>query len=108
MGGGPILFEEIPFDPWIQNALVKQCFPRERELKAQHRIFGSDRPILKDAERRWLSGQVQCQSFDTISGEMLLAGKRLGLKIGCLKIFGSPSKANDSAVSVLLGLRVPA
>lgn len=107
MGGGPILFEEILFDRWVQIALAKQLLPKNRELNPQHKIFGSDRPIVKPAEQHWLSEQVRCQSYDTSSGELLLAGKRLSLKIGCLKVFSGPAESMELVLDTLVRIRVP-
>jgi len=107
LGGGPILFEEIPFDPWIQIALSKQILQRTFELDAKSKIFGSDRLIQKSAEKTWLSEQLACQSYDTLSSELLLAGKRLSIKIGCLKVYQEKPDALATLIDSLERLRVP-
>jgi hypothetical protein len=104
MGGGPILYEEINFDPWVQNSLSKHASPLKN---TSSKTFGSDREIVKDSEKQWLASHLNCQSYDTFSGELLLAGKRLGIRVGCIKFFDSDSKSLQSIVDFWNGFRIP-
>lgn len=85
VGGSPVLYEELSFDPEVQLHLRQTVLgtPPERPLQ----LFGADRELPDPELRRWLRANLHCQATDDFTAELLLIGKRFGTRIGCLRVF---------------------
>ena len=103
IGSSPVLYEEIAFDRDVQRLITQTLV--KRPLEMENRLFGVDRPVTDAETKKWIYANLECQAADEISAELLIMGKRLGTRIGCLKVFGNakdPVKQLQEAWAALI------
>jgi hypothetical protein len=76
---GPLLYEDIPFDRETQQRLHRGL---ERETGEHGAVFGPDR-MIRDAESvQWIKSHLGSKAIDPLAGEVLLLGKKHGIRVG--------------------------
>jgi len=84
VGIGHILFEELPFQPDLQRKMAEHL----AQSVATDLLFSAEQLKNTAKDLHWVGEHLKCAGADDFSGELLLSGKRLGIKVGCLKTFG--------------------
>lgn len=85
IGGGVVLYEEIPFDREIQQAITQTL--RDQRSEDADRIFCADRPIHDAETKRWIFANLTAAGTDDFTAELSLISKRFGTRVGCFKVF---------------------
>jgi|GEM_PF-1838605 len=88
-GGSPVLYEDIPFDGALQKQLA-DLFLQNASLERTG-LFCATKPVTSSEARAWLGSRLTCQGVDAHTGEILLAGRHLGVSVACLKALAGPT-----------------
>lgn len=84
IGGGVVLYEEIPFDNEIQQFISRKLLGKAH---SSGRIFCADRPLTDAETKSWILSNLDAQGTDEFTARLLLIGKRFGTRVGCFKVF---------------------
>ncbi len=86
--GGPLLYEELPFDSALQAKLAEALSPGD--TLDRRPLFGAPRTIGSAEVRDWVGAKLGCPALDGHSGDIHVFGRNLGLPVASFKLVASP------------------
>lgn len=99
IGGGPLLYEEIPFDPELRDKLAAR-----HQINAtnhlEDKIFSVLKRVEDATEIDWVWRHLQCRVIDHYSAEVLRRGQAIGIPVACLKIWGEGSSGLERLFAI--------